>query len=294
VPGSIFGGKFISCFLGSDLNRRYRICCVPAGRCQRRLVPPRICFFTQKEATENAPSPQCRALSRSELERPAPGARWLARATSARQFLRTSAMHGDMLVARPARPPYQEEAMKGVVFLGDRKLELRTFPDPTPGPREVILEIKASGMCGTDLHTYRAPAQPGDAVTGGIKRQAGVIAGHEPCGVVTAVGAGVSEKEARVGERVMDHHYDGCGTCKHCRAGWTQMCLEGSMVYGSGGHGGHARYMKVPVSTLVPLPDVLSFVTGAAISCGTGTAWGALRRLNLQGGETITIFGQGP
>src|SRR3974377_788548 len=52
--------------------------------------------------------------------------------------------------------------------------------------------------------------------------------------------------------------------------------------------------MKVPVSTLVPLPDALSFVTGAAISCGTGTAWGALRRINLQGGETIAIFGQGP
>ena len=102
--------------------------------------------------------------------------------------------------------------MKGVVFLGDRKLELREFPDPTPGPRDVILEIKASGMCGTDLHTYRAAAQPGGAVAGGIKRQAGVIAGHEPCGVVAAVGAGVSEKEARVGERVMNHHYDGCGT----------------------------------------------------------------------------------
>ena len=52
--------------------------------------------------------------------------------------------------------------MKGVVFLGDRKLELRDFPDPTPGPREVVLEIKASGMCGSDLHNYRAPAmQPG-------------------------------------------------------------------------------------------------------------------------------------
>jgi D-arabinose 1-dehydrogenase-like Zn-dependent alcohol dehydrogenase len=171
--------------------------------------------------------------------------------------------------------------MKGVVFLGDRKLELREFPDPTPGPRDVILEIKASGMCGTDLHTYRASAQLGAAVAGGIKRQAGVIAGHEPCGVVAAVGAGVSEKEARLGERVMNYHYDGCGTCKHCRAGWTQMCLEGAVVYGSGGHGGHARYMKVPVSTLVPLPDALSFVTGAAISCGTGTAWAALRRLNL-------------
>ena len=81
--------------------------------------------------------------------------------------------------------------MQGVVFLGDRKLELRDFPDPTPGPRDVILEIKASGMCGSDLHNYRAPAQPAGTVAGGIKRQAGVIAGHEPSGVVAAVGTGV-------------------------------------------------------------------------------------------------------
>ena len=52
--------------------------------------------------------------------------------------------------------------------------------------------------------------------------------------------------------------------------------------------------MKVPVATLVPLPDALSFETGAAISCGTGTAYQALKRLNLAGGETIAIFGQGP
>ena len=85
--------------------------------------------------------------------------------------------------------------MKGVVFLGDRKLELREFPDPTPGPRDVILEIKASGMCGSDLHTYRAPANPGGVITGGIKRTAGVIAGHEPCGVVAAVGTAVTDGE---------------------------------------------------------------------------------------------------
>ena len=85
--------------------------------------------------------------------------------------------------------------MKGVVFLGNRKLELRRFPDPTPGPRDVILAIKASGMCGSDLHTYRAPANPGGVVTGGIKRAAGVIAGHEPCGVVAAVGTAVTDRE---------------------------------------------------------------------------------------------------
>ena len=184
--------------------------------------------------------------------------------------------------------------MKGVVFTGDRKLEIRDFPDPAPGPRDVVLEIKASGMCGSDLHNYRAPPQVPGTVAGGIKREAGTIAGHEPCGIVAAVGSGVTEREARIGQRVMDHHYDGCGGCKHCRGGWTQMCLEGTTVYGSGGHGGHAKYMKVPVHTLVPLPDELSFVTGAAVSCGTGTAWGALKRLNLQGGESIAIFGQGP
>jgi threonine dehydrogenase-like Zn-dependent dehydrogenase len=184
--------------------------------------------------------------------------------------------------------------MRGVVFLGDRKLELREFPDPTPGPREVVLEIKASGMCGSDLHRYRAPPATGKPDAGGIQRMAGVIAGHEPCGVVAAVGSAVTEQEARIGQRVMDHHYQGCGTCKHCRGGWMQMCLDGTIVFGSGGHGAHAKYMKVPVATLVPLPDELSFAAGAAISCGTGTAYGALRRIDLKGGETIAIFGQGP
>ena len=73
-------------------------------------------------------------------------------------------------------------------------------------------------------------------------------------------------------------------SCKHCRGR-----LDADV---SRGHGGlrfrrtrrPPKYMKVPVSTLVPLPDSLSFVTGAAISCGTGTAWGALRRLALRGG----------
>src|SRR4051794_34623993 len=89
-----------------------------------------------------------------------------------------------------------EHAMKGVVFLGERKLELREFPDPTPGPRDVVLEIKASGMCGSDLHVYRASFKPGDTTSGFQRGADPVIAGHEPCGIVAAVGTGVSEKEA--------------------------------------------------------------------------------------------------
>jgi 2-desacetyl-2-hydroxyethyl bacteriochlorophyllide A dehydrogenase len=183
--------------------------------------------------------------------------------------------------------------MKGVVFLGERKLELREFPDPSPGPGEVVLEIKASGMCGSDLKFYRAvggPAALGLGGTGGP-----VIAGHEPCGVVAAIGAGVTERQARLGARVMQHHYRGCGVCEHCSTGWMQLCVEGvAEVYGATGHGAHARYLKCPARTLVPLPDELSFEAGAAISCGTGTAWGALHRLGLQGDHTIAIFGQGP
>ena len=92
----------------------------------------------------------------------------------------------------------------------------------------------------------------------------------------------------------MNHHYKGCGHCKHCRVGWAQLCPRGIVVYGMTGHGGHAPFMTVPASTLVPLPDELSFEEGAAISCGTGTAYLALRRLDVSGRDTLAVFGQGP
>ncbi len=183
--------------------------------------------------------------------------------------------------------------MKGVVFPGNRQLEILDFPDPTPGPGEVVLEIKASGMCGSDLKFYRP--KNGAASLGLGNLSGPIIAGHEPCGVVAAVGPGVPDNQARVGMRVMVHHYRGCGVCEHCSTGWMQMCAEGvKEVYGATGHGAHAKYMKCPARTLVPLPDALSFEAGAAISCGTGTAWGALHRLDLQGDQTIAVFGQGP
>jgi len=182
--------------------------------------------------------------------------------------------------------------VRGVVFLGNRKLELRDFPDPAPGPGEVVLAIKASGMCGSDLHPYRAAGDAAAAL--GLGGGGPVIAGHEPCGVVAAVGPGAPPELAQVGARVMNHHYKGCGRCKHCRVGWSQLCPNGIVVYGMTGHGAHAPLMKVPASTLVPLPDELSFEEGAAISCGTGTAYGALKRLDVSGRDTLAVFGQGP
>jgi threonine dehydrogenase-like Zn-dependent dehydrogenase len=92
----------------------------------------------------------------------------------------------------------------------------------------------------------------------------------------------------------MNHHYAGCGRCKHCRAGWSQLCRAGITVFGVTGDGAHARYMKVPARTNVPLPDELTFEEGAAVSCGTGTAYGALKRLDVSGRDTLAVFGQGP
>ncbi len=186
--------------------------------------------------------------------------------------------------------------MRGVVFHGERELEIMNFPDPTPGPGEVVVEMKASGMCGSDLHQYRRlKAGAGANSTGLPANPNPTIAGHEPCGIVAAVGPGVSPSEAVVGQRVMVHHYQGCTQCDHCRSGWQQLCQKVPVkVYGSNAHGGHAKYLLVPANTLVPLADELSFSAGAAISCGSGTAYGALRRMNISGRDTIAIFGQGP
>lgn len=184
--------------------------------------------------------------------------------------------------------------MRGAVFLGERKVELKSFPDPTPGPGEVVLEMKASGMCGSDLKFYRSAPGAAQAALGLGKLSEPFIGGHEPCGVVVARGPGVSEKEAPTGLRVMDHHYSGCGICAHCRVGWSQLCRAGITVYGVTAHGGHADYFKVPAKTIVPLPEELSFAEGAAVACGTGTAYGALRRMRIAGGDTLAVFGQGP
>ena len=176
--------------------------------------------------------------------------------------------------------------MRGIVFIGDSELETRELPEPKAGPGEVVIQMKASGLCGSDLRPYRTPkAERGD-------RDGLHIGGHEPCGVIAEVGPGVTE--VGVGDRVMMHHYTGCGTCTMCRVGYTQMCLNHHEVYGSTKDGGHQDYLLAPAATCVALPDPLTFEEGAAIACGTGTAFHALKRLTLTGTDTVAIFGQGP
>lgn len=183
--------------------------------------------------------------------------------------------------------------MKGLVFTGGSRVELMEFDDPKPGPADVVVEIKASGMCGSDLKFYRTPV--GENAGLGYTADGPVIAGHEPAGIVVAVGAAVNPRQAKVGDRVIIHHCHGCDCCSSCRSGWPQLCDDGlEVVYGITRHGAHAPYMQASASNVVRLPDELPFSVGAAIACGTGTAFGALRRLDVSGTDTLVIVGQGP
>ena len=186
--------------------------------------------------------------------------------------------------------------MKGMVFKGKCEVALLDFPDPLPGPGEAVIEMKASGMCGTDLHYYRHGMAESLEMLGMRDRMTSdpIIGGHEPCGVIVALGPDIDSRTFKVGDRVMVFHYAGCCHCDHCRTGWTQLCDNGARIYGVLEHGGHAEYMKVPASSLVHLPAEMSFKGGAAVACGTGTAYGALLRLNISARDTLAVYGLGP
>lgn len=179
--------------------------------------------------------------------------------------------------------------MRGIIFLGARQLKLREFPDPTPDLSEVIVEMRASGLCGSDLRYYRMPRiERGDP---GLLK----ASGHEPCGVVVEVGDAV--RRVKVGDRIIVHHYLGCGQCKWCLMGYSQMCIDPNVdkiYYGRTHHGGHADRIAVHASACVIMPACLSYEEGAACACGTGTAYDAVKKLNVSGRDTFAIYGLGP
>jgi propanol-preferring alcohol dehydrogenase len=143
--------------------------------------------------------------------------------------------------------------------------------------------MMVAGLCGSDLHIYRE--------TSAQRAGNNTIPGHEPSGIVDSVGEGVSTVHA--GDRVAVFHYRGCGHCKYCRAGYIQWCPE-RRGYGGPIHGSDADFLLTDARNCLPLPAELSFVHGAAITCFAGTAFSALRKLQVSGEDTLVIFGQGP
>ena len=178
--------------------------------------------------------------------------------------------------------------MRGALLRGDRRVELVEFPDPEPGFGEVVLGMRASGLCGSELHGLYQPPRAKREGT----RTWGYIGGHEPAGIVEAVGPGVDG--LKVGDRVMVYHIQGCGHCKFCRAGWMLHCTEAKRSYGWDIHGGHADRLLAKAASCVKLPDSLSYADGACCACGVGTAYQASQRLGLSGRDRAAVFGLGP
>lgn len=152
---------------------------------------------------------------------------------------------------------------------------------PAYGYGEVLVRIKAAGICHSDAH-YRA----GVGSTGPLPQ----TLGHEIAGVVEAVGSGVAR--VKPGDRVCLHYLVTCGQCHHCNRGHEQFCVQGQML-GKDRDGGYAEYIAVPERGVVALPDEIPFEHAAIMMCSSATSFHALRKARLQAGETVAVFGAG-
>ncbi|GAB2701697.1 zinc-dependent alcohol dehydrogenase family protein [Paenibacillus thermoaerophilus] len=177
--------------------------------------------------------------------------------------------------------------MKAVVFPGDKQVEIREVPIPVPGSGEVLIKMKASAICRSDMSLYY-----GNPVVGGEAAKSGCIhPGHEPAGEIAQVGEGVTR--FKPGDRVAVYLAVGCGECEHCKSGYRMFCKEWKCV-GFDIHGGDAEYMIVPEENCMRIPDEMSYLVAAVSTDAVGTLYHAQKRLNISGRDTLVIFGLGP
>ena len=181
-----------------------------------------------------------------------------------------------------------ERSMLGAVLPGDRTVELREFPVPTPGPGQVLIEMRASTICGSDIRAiYR------EHLGTGPERYRGVICGHEPAGRIVETGPAVPP--SRQGDRVLLYHISGCGLCHDCRRGYQVSCSSPRRAaYGWQRDGGNAEFCLAEEADCVLMPDSMSYIDGACVACGFGTCYEALRRIGVSGDDTVLVVGLGP
>ncbi|MDR2649500.1 MAG: zinc-binding dehydrogenase [Clostridiales bacterium] len=171
--------------------------------------------------------------------------------------------------------------MRGLVFTGIGQMEVREFPDPVPGAGQVVVDVKCTSLCGSDLHNLYNSNLPRD-----------IIMGHEGAGVVSAVGLGVTL--VKPGDRVALYHVVSCGVCKYCMSGYAQFCVNDRRALAGVEHGTDADKIIVKEANCLPLPDDIPFSVGAFIGCFAGTSFSAMKKLNPSGLNSIAIFGLGP
>lgn len=167
---------------------------------------------------------------------------------------------------------------------GERKLALEEVPDPVPREREVLVRVRAAGICGTDLEIMNGLRLAPEVTWP-------VILGHEVAGEV--VQAGPDAEPWRPGHRVLVNPYVACARCGSCLDGRQSACWAPALI-GLTRPGGFAELMVVPASNLLHLPAALSFPVGAILPDAVATAFHALMtRGRLQPGQSVAVYGAG-
>jgi threonine dehydrogenase-like Zn-dependent dehydrogenase len=185
----------------------------------------------------------------------------------------------------------KKTTMRGIVLPGNGTTETRTYDIPEPGEGEVLVKVQASGICGSDIGYIYRGYKSYVGVSGPAYR--GVIAGHEPAGEIVSIGS--SHSRFGIGDRVLLYHIVGCGQCSNCRSGYYISCSSSERSsYGWQRDGGHAEYLLAAERTCISLPDSLSYVDGALVSCGFGTAHQGLLRIGTSGADDLLVVGLGP
>jgi propanol-preferring alcohol dehydrogenase len=160
-------------------------------------------------------------------------------------------------------------------------LEFADIKMPVIGAHDLLIRIKAAGICHSDAH-YRAGVSPVTALP--------LTLGHEVAGVVEQAGSEV--QGFTPGDRVCVHYLVTCGHCEFCRAGTEQFCPTAQMI-GKHRDGGYAEFIVVPERSVFRLPDEIPLEQGAILMCSSATSWHALNKARLRPGETVAIFGVG-
>lgn len=177
------------------------------------------------------------------------------------------------------------QPMQALQLTEYRKLQLVDLPVPSPAADEVLIQVAACGICGSDVHGY-------DGSTG--RRIPPVVMGHEAAGVIAAVGRSV--QEFAVGERVTFDSTISCGSCRFCKTGDVNLCdrreVLGVSCEDYRRNGAFAEYVAVPARIVYRLPDALSFADAAMIEA-VSVALHAVRLTAPEPGSTALVVGAG-
>ena len=178
--------------------------------------------------------------------------------------------------------------MKAAYLPGNSTVVLKDVEIPKPGYGEVLIKMKSSTICGSDIRAiYR------EHTGKGAEGYQNKICGHEPCGQIVECGEGL--RRFKKGDRVIVYHISGCGVCNDCRRGYMISCTSPyRKAYGWQRDGGMAEYLLAEEKDLVLLPDSLTYTDGAQIACGFGTVYEGLEKIGICGNDSVLVVGLGP